>query len=78
MPWSIRLSVTLNTELMMVAPPGEPYAATGSRPLKTMVGDIELRGRLFAATSFAPGLPVAGLSVGSKLKSVSSLLSRKP
>ena len=24
MPWSIRFSVTLNTELMMVAPPGEP------------------------------------------------------
>jgi len=24
MPWSIRLSVTLSTELMMAAPPGEP------------------------------------------------------
>ena len=35
-----------------------------------MVGDIELRGRLFACTEFA--VP------GGKLKSVSSLLSRKP
>jgi len=35
-----------------------------------IVGDIELRGRLLAATEFA--VP------GSKLKSVSSLLSRKP
>jgi hypothetical protein len=28
--WSIRFSVTLNTELMMVAPPGEPKATSGS------------------------------------------------
>jgi hypothetical protein len=40
----------------------------------TIVGDIELRGRLFAAGEFAV-LPVLG---GVKLKSVSSLLSRNP
>src|SRR4051794_41700429 len=40
-----------------------------------MVGDIELRGRLNASTRFAVGLPS---SVGTKLKSVSSLLRRKP
>ena len=53
-------------------------AATGSLPRKTIAGAIELRGRLLAATSLAPGLPVAAFTVGSKLKSVSSLFSKKP
>jgi len=45
--------------------------ASTSLPLRiTSVGLIELRGRLFGATEFA--VPVL------KLKSVSSLLSRKP
>jgi len=43
-----------------------------------MVGDMLERGRLNGATSFAPGFPVVALAVGVKLKSVSSLLSKKP
>ena len=31
---------------MMVDPPGEPSASTGSPSRSTIVGDIELRGRL--------------------------------
>src|SRR5262249_8312642 len=43
---------------------------------KTNDGAIELRGRLFASTRLAMGVPSALL--GAKEKSVSSLLSRKP
>src|SRR6266478_1507110 len=76
--WSIRLRVVLSTELIMVEPPGEPYAAIGSSSLNRIVGAMLDRGRLNGATSFAPGFPVAALKVGAKLKSVSSLFSRKP
>ena len=55
---------------MIVAPPGEPSATTGRRPSKTIVGAMLERGRLPPSGEFA--VPVA------KLKSVSSLLSRKP
>ena len=60
---------------MMVAPPGEPRARNGLPSLSTMVGDIELRGRLFGPGRFGSGaVPCVPL----KLKSVSSLLSRNP
>ena len=79
MPWSSRFSVTLNTELMIVEPPGEPYAMMGSpSALKIIVGTMLLRGRLPGATSLVAGCPVNGFVDGVKLKSVSSLLSRKP
>ena len=63
---------------MMSAPPGLP-SVPSSWPLalsNTSVGDIEERGRLPGSTRLAIGLPLA--SVGAKLKSVSSLLSKKP
>ena len=44
-------------------------------PLNTMVGAIELRGRLPGSTRLATGRPSRA---GRKEKSVSSLLSRKP
>ncbi len=70
MPKSIWLISVCSTVVMIVEPPGEPTAST-ARPLRsTIIGLIELRGRLFGATEFA--VPVG------KLKSVSSLLSRKP
>src|ERR671919_2025263 len=56
---------------MITDPPGEPTARTGSPPSRTMVGLIELRGR------FPPWIRF-GWVVESKLKSVSSLFSRKP
>src|SRR5215212_8801226 len=56
---------------MIVAPPGEPSARNGLPALVTIVGAIELRGRLPPSTRF-------GCVVESKLKSVSSLLRRKP
>src|SRR5437016_14660920 len=60
---------------MMVDPPGEPTARYGLPCARTIVGDIELRGRLPGAGRFGSGaLPWVGV----KLKSVSSLLSRKP
>nr|BFE69436.1 hypothetical protein GCM10020092_027370 [Actinoplanes digitatis] len=76
MPRSIRLISTCSTVVMIVAPPGEPSARKGLRPsLSTIVGDIELRGRLFGPGRFGSGaLPCVGV----KLKSVISLLSRKP
>ena len=46
MPWSMRLSVTLSTELMMVAPPGEPKAATGWPSFSSSSGAMLERGRL--------------------------------
>jgi hypothetical protein len=45
---------------------------------KIIVGAMLLRGRLPAATSLVAGALVKGLVEGVKLKSVSSLLSRKP
>ena len=65
---------------MIVEPPGDPKAATGLSLRKIIVGDIELRGRLPAATSLAPGSKFvgSGSKAGILLKSVSSLFSRKP
>ena len=60
---------------MIVAPPGEPVASTGSPSRCTIVGAIEERGRFPPAGRFGSG---AVPCVGVKLKSVSSLLSRKP
>ncbi len=60
---------------MIVAPPGEPAASTGSPSRSTMVGESEERGRLPGPARLGSGTP--GTS-GVKLKSVSSLLSRKP
>jgi hypothetical protein len=61
---------------MMALPPGEPTTRTGRRlRSKTIVGAIELRGRLPASTRLATGLP---FSSGAKEKSVSWLLRRKP
>lgn len=66
----------------IVPPPGEPVAITKSpfepsaATLNTMVGAIELRGRLPGCTRFATSAPL--LSVGEAEKSVNWLLSRKP
>src|SRR3954463_4439380 len=75
MPQSSRLMRVCRTVVMMVAPPGDPTARSG-RPLRrTIVGAIEDRGRLRPASWVAPrGL----VPSGPRLKSVSSLLSRKP
>ena len=65
---------------MIVEPPGDPKAATGSPRRKIRVGAMELLGRLPAATSLAPGLKLSGspLNAGMRLKSVSSLFNKKP
>lgn len=60
-----------STTVMMVEPPGEPSASSGWPSSSTIVGLIELRGRLPPSTRF-------GWVNESKLKSVSSLLSRNP
>src|SRR2546421_12465154 len=60
---------------MMVEPPGEPTARYGLPFARTIVGDSELRGRLPGAGRLgSAALPWVGV----KLKSVNSLLSRKP
>ena len=65
------------TNSMMRPPPGEPTTAkTSPFSSKTMVGDMELRGRLPPSTRFAIGWPLS--STSRKEKSVSWLLSRKP
>ena len=70
-PRSRRSISTCSTAGGIVEPPGEPIAISG-RPRSVMiVGAIELRGRLFASARL-------GWVAESKLKSVSSLLSRKP
>ena len=46
MPRSIRLTRVCSTVVMIVAPPGEPTAYAGLPSLSTIVGAIELRGRL--------------------------------
>ncbi len=56
---------------MIVDPPGEPRPSHGRPPRSTIVGAIELRGRLPPCTRLGCVREV-------KLKSVSSLLSRKP
>ncbi len=74
MPRSIRLTRVCSTVVMMVEPPGEPRASIGRPCLSTIVGDIELRGRLpgpgrLGSLPFCPS---------TKLKSVSSLLRMNP
>ena len=56
---------------MIIEPPGEPTARTGLPWRVTIVGAIELRGRL------PPSARLAAVRL-LKSKSVSSLLSRKP
>src|SRR5687768_18369885 len=56
---------------MIIEPPGDPTARNGLPSSSTIVGLIELRGRLPPSTRF-------GCVVESKLKSVSSLFSRNP
>src|SRR6478672_1549582 len=60
---------------MIVAPPGDPTARKGVPWSSRMVGLIEDRGRLPGPGRFGSGTPAVN---GLKLKSVSSLLSRKP
>src|SRR5215213_615737 len=60
---------------MIVAPPGDPSASTGRKPFVTIVGLIDERGRLPGPGRFGSGTPAV---LGTKLKSVSSLFSRKP
>ena len=60
---------------MIVAPPAAPTATNGRPSRSAIVGDMLERGRLPAAGRFGSG---AVPWVGAKLKSVSSLLSRKP
>ncbi len=64
------------TKPMMRLPPGEPMAAKSlpSGP-NTSVGDMDERGRLFASTRLATGIPSFS---GRKEKSVSWLLRMKP
>ena len=62
---------------MICEPPGDPVTISGFPCLsRTIVGAIELRGRLPPATPLAIALPFA--STGTNEKSVSSLLRRKP
>ena len=72
MPRSIRLTSICSTVVMMVAPPGEPSARNGLPSWSTIVGDIELRGRLPRWSRFGSS------SSYSSEKSVSSLLRMKP
>ena len=46
MPRSIRLTSICRTVVMIVEPPGEPSARHGLPFFSTIVGAIELRGRL--------------------------------
>ena len=46
MPRSTRLTIICRTVVMIIDPPGEPSARKGLPSLSTIVGDIELRGRL--------------------------------
>src|SRR6478735_864960 len=66
---------TCVTVVMMVAPPGDPRASTGRPCSVTIVGLIDERGRLPGPGRFGSGTPAVS---GTKLKSVSSLLSRNP
>lgn len=62
-----------STVVMIVAPPGDPRASTGSPCFSTIVGEMDERGRLPGPGRF--GSWTAGLA-GANEKSVSSLLSR--
>ena len=68
----------LAVKWMIMAPPGLPRLATNSPVAlsNTNKGDIDERGRLLGCTRLATTRPCA--SRGTKLKSVSSLLSKKP
>src|SRR5215211_736788 len=70
-PRSRRSSSTWSTVVMIIEPPGDPTARNGRPSARTIVGLIELRGRFPPSARF-------GCVKESKLKSVSSLLSRKP
>ncbi len=70
-PRSSRWSSTWSTVGGIVEPPGEPTAMNGCPSRVMIVGLIELRGRLSPSARF-------GWLSESKLKSVSSLFSRKP
>jgi len=70
-PKSSRLTSICRTVVMIVAPPGEPSTRNGLPSFRTIVGLIELRGCFPPSTWFA-------VPVESKLKSVSSLLTRNP
>ena len=62
--------------MMMRLPPADPSASTGRPWLSnTIVGDMEDTGRLPPFTALATGLPSF---MGAKVKSVSSLLRKKP
>src|SRR5215207_5906378 len=74
-PKSRRLSSVCRTVVMIMDPPGEPSARTGSPPSRTIVGLIDERGRLPGAGRLGSG---AVPCVGVKLKSVNSLFSRNP
>src|SRR6478736_1656577 len=65
------------TEVMIVAPPGEPTVRYGLPSLTMIVGLIEERGRLPGPGRFG-SVPDGRMESGVKLKSVSSLLSRNP
>ena len=60
-----------STVVMIIEPPGDPRRARACPSRRRSSGDIELRGRLPPSARF-------GCVSESKLKSVSSLLSRKP
>ena len=75
MPRSIRLNSICNTVVMIVDPPGDPSATKGSPSSSTIVGDIELRGRLPGSGRLGS---LSGTGKTVVVKSVSSLLSRKP
>ena len=49
-PWSSRSTRIWSTVVMIVEPPGEPSARNGLPLRRTIVGDIELRGRLPPST----------------------------
>ena len=69
-PRSNRSSNSCSTVVMIVAPPGDPSASRGLPSCNTIVGAMLERGRLPPAGELA--VPAT------KLKSVSSLLSKNP
>ena len=71
-PRSMRFMRICVTVVMIVDPPGEPTTNRTSPSSSTIVGDIDDRGRLPGSTMFG------SVGFGRKLKSVSSLFSRKP
>ncbi|MNI59414.1 hypothetical protein D3C73_1145750 [compost metagenome] len=61
---------------MMALPPGDPTNMTGLPSRNTMIGAIELRGRLPGSTRLATSLPSGSLN--DEEKSVISLFNKKP